>query len=138
MVGVGKLFGAYTESRGRLSHRLQHAGAIVGHDDPGGLIGAHRLLRISGCAGRPVLQGKPLRLLVLLGTITTFLSMFLDNVTTVVLIAPVTILISEVFGLNPIPFLLSEALLSNTGGVATLGGRPAQCADRLGSRVILQ
>jgi Na+/H+ antiporter NhaD/arsenite permease-like protein len=69
-------------------------------------------------------KGKPLRLFVLLGSITTVLSMFLDNVTTVVLIAPVTILISEILGVSPIPYLITEALLSNTGGVATLVGDP--------------
>ncbi len=62
--------------------------------------------------------------MVLLGTVTTALSMFLDNVTTVVLIAPVTILISEILGVNPIPYLMAEALLSDTGGVATLVGDP--------------
>jgi Na+/H+ antiporter NhaD/arsenite permease-like protein len=50
--------------------------------------------------------------------------MFLDNVTTIVLIAPVTILISEIMGISPIPYLVTEALLSNTGGVATLIGDP--------------
>jgi Na+/H+ antiporter NhaD/arsenite permease-like protein len=50
--------------------------------------------------------------------------MFLDNVTTVVLIAPVTILISEILGIHPVPFLMAEALLANTGGVATLVGDP--------------
>lgn len=69
-------------------------------------------------------KGKPIRLFVLLGSITTVLSMFLDNVTTVVLIAPVTILISEILGVSPIPYLVTEALLSNTGGVATLVGDP--------------
>jgi Na+/H+ antiporter NhaD/arsenite permease-like protein len=69
-------------------------------------------------------KGKPVRLLIMLGTITTILSMFLDNVTTVVLIAPVTIMICEIIGLNPLPFLMSEALLSNTGGAATLIGDP--------------
>lgn len=69
-------------------------------------------------------RGKPVRLMVLLGTVTTILSMFLDNVTTVVLIAPVTVLISEILGLNPVPYLIAEALLSNTGGVATLVGDP--------------
>ncbi len=63
-------------------------------------------------------------LLVMLGTVTTLLSMFLDNVTTVVLIAPVTILISEILGLSPLPYLVAEAILSNTGGVATLVGDP--------------
>lgn len=60
----------------------------------------------------------------LLGTVTTLLSMVLDNVTTVVLIAPVTILICEILGLSASPFLISLALLSNTGGVATLVGDP--------------
>jgi Na+/H+ antiporter NhaD/arsenite permease-like protein len=69
-------------------------------------------------------KGKPVRLFFLLGAITTVLSMFLDNVTTVVLIAPVTILISEILGISPLPFLVTEALLSNTGGVATLVGDP--------------
>jgi len=48
----------------------------------------------------------------------------LGTVTTVVLIAPVTVLICEILGLNPIPYLMSEALLSDTGGVATLVGDP--------------
>lgn len=69
-------------------------------------------------------KGKPVRLFILLGGVTTILSMFLDNVTTVVLIAPVTILISEILGVSPIPYLIAEALLSNTGGVATLVGDP--------------
>ncbi len=50
--------------------------------------------------------------------------MFLDNVTTVVLIAPVTILICELLNINPIPMLVGEALLSDTGGAGTLVGDP--------------
>ena len=69
-------------------------------------------------------RGKPVLLLVLLGSVTTLLSMFLDNVTTVVLVAPVTILICEILGVKPAPFLVAEALLSNTGGAATLVGDP--------------
>jgi Na+/H+ antiporter NhaD/arsenite permease-like protein len=69
-------------------------------------------------------KGNPLRLLIFLGTITTLVSMFLDNVTTVVLIAPVTILICEILGLTPQPYLMAEAILSDTGGVATLIGDP--------------
>ncbi len=69
-------------------------------------------------------KGKPARLFILLGAVTTVLSMFLDNVTTVVLIAPVTLLISEILGVSAIPYLVAEALLSNTGGVATLVGDP--------------
>jgi Na+/H+ antiporter NhaD/arsenite permease-like protein len=69
-------------------------------------------------------RGEPTRLLVMLGAVTTVTSMFLDNVTTVVLIAPVTILICEILGLSPRIYLIAEALLSNTGGVATLVGDP--------------
>jgi Na+/H+ antiporter NhaD/arsenite permease-like protein len=77
---------------------------------------ATQVARLSG--------GRPIRMLVLLSAVTTLLSMVLDNVTTVVLIAPVTVLITEVLGLSPIPFLISEAVLANTGGVATLIGDP--------------
>ncbi len=68
--------------------------------------------------------GSPWFLLVTLGTVTTVASAFLDNVTTVILIAPVTILVAEILGINPVPLLIAEALLSNTGGVATLVGDP--------------
>ncbi len=69
-------------------------------------------------------RGNPWYLMVILGSITTVLSLFLDNVTTVVLIAPVTILVAQILGISPVPFLMAEALLSNTGGVATLVGDP--------------
>lgn len=69
-------------------------------------------------------KGNPVRLLFFLGTITTVMSMFLNNVTTVVLIAPVTILLCEILGFNAQPYLMAEALLSDTGGVATLVGDP--------------
>lgn len=68
--------------------------------------------------------GNPWYLLLLLGGTTTCLSLFLDNVTTVVLIGPITVLIAEILGISPIPLLMAEALLSDTGGVATLVGDP--------------
>ena len=68
--------------------------------------------------------GNPWYLLLFLGGTTTFLSMFLDNVTTVVLVGPITVLIAEILGISPIPMLMAEALLSDTGGVATLVGDP--------------
>jgi Na+/H+ antiporter NhaD/arsenite permease-like protein len=55
---------------------------------------------------------------------TAFLSAFLDNVTTVLLIAPVTVSITLSLRLNPVPFLISEVLASNIGGTATLIGDP--------------
>jgi Na+/H+ antiporter NhaD/arsenite permease-like protein len=69
-------------------------------------------------------KGNPWILLISLGTITTVASLFLDNVTTVILMAPVTVLIAGILGISPIPLLMAEAFLSDTGGVATLVGDP--------------
>jgi Na+/H+ antiporter NhaD/arsenite permease-like protein len=69
-------------------------------------------------------RGEPVRLMVILSVVTAIVSAFLDNVTTVLLIAPVTLLICEALEVDPFPFLLSEILSSNIGGTATLIGDP--------------
>ncbi|MEV0680207.1 ArsB/NhaD family transporter [Actinosynnema sp. NPDC050436] len=69
-------------------------------------------------------RGKPYVMLVMLVTITGVASAALDNVTTVLLIAPVTFLVCDRLGLNPIPFLIAEVMASNIGGTATLIGDP--------------
>lgn len=69
-------------------------------------------------------RGRPYPALVLLLVITAIASAFLDNVTTVVLMAPVTLLVCDRLGLPPVPFLIAEALASNIGGTATLVGDP--------------
>ncbi len=71
-----------------------------------------------------VAGGDPFRLLVVLSLVVAVLSAFLDNVTTVVLIAPVTLYIATVLKVSPVPFLISEILASNIGGSATLIGDP--------------
>ncbi|MEN8173927.1 MAG: SLC13 family permease, partial [Chloroflexota bacterium] len=70
-------------------------------------------------------RGDPWRLMLLLGGGTAFVSLFFNNVTTVVLVGPVTILITELLGLNPIPYLMAQALLSDTADVGTSVGDPA-------------
>lgn len=69
-------------------------------------------------------KGRPFRMMVLLVLITAGASAALDNVTTVLLIAPVTLLLCERLALNPVPYLLAEAMASNIGGTATLIGDP--------------
>ena len=69
-------------------------------------------------------KGRQFVLMVMLGTAVTGLSLLLDNVTTVVIFGPLIILIARSMKVTPIPFLLAAALLSNTGGVATLVGDP--------------
>lgn len=69
-------------------------------------------------------KGRPFPTMVLLVCITAIASALLDNVTTVLLIAPVTLLVCDRLGLAPVPFLIAEALASNIGGTATLIGDP--------------
>ena len=69
-------------------------------------------------------KGSPVRLLIYLSTAVTIISLFLDNVTTVLVFAPLTVVIARLLGINPVPYLMAEALLSDTGGVATLVGDP--------------
>lgn len=69
-------------------------------------------------------KGNPVIILIGLLSATALLSAFLDNVTTVVLIAPITILIAQILELPIAPFLILEALFSNIGGTATLVGDP--------------
>ena len=69
-------------------------------------------------------KGDPMRILVILSLITALTSALLDNVTIVVLIAPVTLFIASTLGLSPVPFLIAEVLASNIGGAATLVGDP--------------
>ncbi len=69
-------------------------------------------------------KGSPVRVLVLLTLITAVASAFLDNVTTVLLIAPVTLLVCDRLGIRAAPFLIAEVFASNIGGAATLIGDP--------------
>ncbi len=69
-------------------------------------------------------KGHPKRVLFALAAFTAFASAFLDNVTTVVLIMPVTFVIANEFKIDPIPFLITEVIASNIGGTATLIGDP--------------
>ena len=69
-------------------------------------------------------QGRPYRLLVVTSVITAVVSAFLDNVTTVVLLTPITFFVAQRLGTSPVPFLISQVLASNIGGCATLIGDP--------------
>ena len=69
-------------------------------------------------------KGRPGRILILLSIVTAFISAFLDNVTTVILMVPVTFLIADALGVSALPFLLAQVMASNIGGAATLIGDP--------------
>ena len=69
-------------------------------------------------------NGSPLRIMILLVLVTAVASALLDNVTTVLLIAPVTLLVCDRLEINAAPFLMAEVFASNVGGAATLVGDP--------------
>ena len=71
-----------------------------------------------------ITKGRLFFMMALMGTLVTVLSLLLDNVTTVVIFGPLIILICRAMNVTPIPYLLAAALLSDTGGVATLVGDP--------------
>ena len=78
-------------------------------------------------------QGRPYRLLVATSLITAVVSAFLDNVTTVVLLTPITFFVAQRLRISPIPFLVSQVIASNIGGTATLIGDPPNII--IGSRL---
>jgi Na+/H+ antiporter NhaD/arsenite permease-like protein len=124
MVAAGLIFHFYSEEQAAATIDFNTIGLLLGMMmlisvlEPTGFF-QYLAVRVGKMSG-----GKPVRLFIFLGSITTIISMFLDNVTTVVLIAPVTILICEILGISSQPYLMAEALLSDTGGVATLVGDP--------------
>ncbi|MBD0290637.1 MAG: ArsB/NhaD family transporter [Thermoleophilia bacterium] len=69
-------------------------------------------------------RGKPFRLVFLLAAVTGLMSAFLDNLTAILLVVPITLLLADVLRISPIPLVLVEIFASNIGGTATLIGDP--------------
>ena len=124
MLVSGMILDFYTEEQAIETVDIQTIGLLLGMMILVALLEPTGFFQYLAVKAARISKGRPVRLLILLGSVTTLLSMFLDNVTTVILIAPVTILISEILGMNPAPLLMAEALLSDTGGIATLIGDP--------------
>lgn len=78
-------------------------------------------------------KGNPLKILILFSVVTAVLSAFLDNVTTVLIIIPIVVELTVGLGLDPKLFVISQAIISNIGGTATLIGDPPNII--IGSRV---
>ncbi len=124
MIGVGTWAGFYTEQRaiqavdGNTMLLLAGMMMIVAILRPTGAL-EYVAVRIAKLTAH-----SPSLLFVYLCAVVSVISMFLDNVTTVVIFAPLTILITRLLNINPLPYLMAEAMLSNIGGVATLVGDP--------------
>jgi Na+/H+ antiporter NhaD/arsenite permease-like protein len=124
MIMLGKVLGFYSEELAIEAIDFETLGLLMGMMILVAMLEPTGFFQYLAVLAARASKGRQIRLFTLLAIITTVLSMFLDNVTTVVLIAPVTLLISEILGVSALPYLVAEALLSNTGGVATLVGDP--------------
>lgn len=118
-----------------LFHVLDVESAIsyIDFNTIGVLIGMMIFVSVVKCSGifeyisiktAKIAKGNPWKIIMMFIIVTAVLSAFLDNVTTVLLIGPMTISIANILNLNPVPFLLTQILASNIGGTATLIGDP--------------
>ncbi|HNX00973.1 MAG TPA: ArsB/NhaD family transporter [Candidatus Cloacimonadota bacterium] len=71
-----------------------------------------------------IAKGEPVKIMLFMFVVTAVISAFLPNVTTIMIVAPVTILIATELKISPVPFMISQAVASNIGGTATLIGDP--------------
>ncbi|MCX7706509.1 MAG: ArsB/NhaD family transporter [Anaerolineae bacterium] len=124
MLAFGMLTGFYTQHQALEAIDFNTLGLLMGMMVMVGLLQQTGFFQYIAILLGKRSRGKPWLLLIILAAATSVLSMFLDNVTTVVLIVPVSILIAELLGITPVPLLMAEALLSNIGGMATLVGDP--------------
>ena len=134
MLAVGKIYGTLDWCSGHGSHDCNNnLFTAIDFNVIGLLMGMMvfaAMLEISGffefvaIKATKLSKGDPWMLVVYLGTFTTLISVVIDNVTAIILIAPITIKICNKIKISAIPPLLAEAILSDTGGVATLVGDP--------------
>lgn len=112
---------------------IETAADYVDLNTIGVLVGMMLFVAVVKCSGlfeyiaiwsAKLTRGQPMAILAVFTVITAVLSAFLDNVTTVLLIGPMTIAITQILDVNPVPFLLSQIMASNIGGTATLIGDP--------------
>jgi Na+/H+ antiporter NhaD/arsenite permease-like protein len=131
MLAVGKLTGTLDwctdgECEGNLFAAIEFnvIGLLMGMMIFAGMLEISGFFEFIAIKATKLSKGDPWMLVVYLGTFTTLISVVIDNVTAIILIAPVTIKICNKLQISAIPLLITEAILSNTGGVATLVGDP--------------
>ncbi len=103
---------------------LNTIGVLIGMMVSVGIIKKAGLFEYVAIWAARITKANPWRIILAFSVITAITSALLDNVTTVLLIAPMTLVITETLEMDPIPFLIPEILASNIGGTATLIGDP--------------
>lgn len=124
MVLAGTYLGFYSQKEAIQAIDWNTLGLLVGMMVIVAVLKGTGIFRFLAVWGAKTSKGSPWKLLFLLCLITAFTSMIIDNVTTILLMAPVTILVCDILGVNPVPFMLFQTFFSNIGGVGTLVGDP--------------
>jgi len=135
MMGIGLALGFYSEAQAVEAIDFATLGLLTGMMILMKLLEPTGVFEYLALRAGQVSRGDPWRLMVLLAVGTSVVSLFLSNVTTVMLVAPVTILLAELLDTSPVPFLMAEALLSDTAGVATSVGDPASVLISTGANL---
>lgn len=125
MMAAGLFLRFYTEEQALESMHFGALGLLLGMMTLVAILAPTGFFQYIAIKAGQLSRGDPWKLLLLLGGGTAFVSLFFNNVTTVVLVGPITILIAELLGINPIPILMAQALLSDTADVGTSVGDPA-------------
>ena len=134
MLVVGKIYGTLDWCSGHGSHDCNNnlftaidfnvIGLLMGMMVFAAMLEVSGFFEFIAIKATKLSKGDPWMLVVYLGTFTTLISVVIDNVTAIILIAPITIKICDKIKISAIPPLIAEAILSDTGGVATLVGDP--------------
>lgn len=124
MIVAGHVLGFYNEGIAIDAVEFETLGLLMGMMMLVALLRTTGFFEYLGIIVAQRSHGSYGRLLLMLGVMTSILSMFLDNVTTIMLMTPMLIMIAELLAISPIPLLMSQAMFSNLGGMATLVGDP--------------
>ena len=124
MVAIGSWFSFYDMHRAVDAIDFDTITLLFGMMIVVGLLAETGFFQYLAIRAAKLARGKPWLLLLYLGLVTSLVSMVLANVTTIIIMIPVTLSIADILGISPMPFLISAVLLSNIGGVATLIGDP--------------
>ena len=124
MIALGSWFGFYDAHSAFGSIDFDTITLLMGMMIVVGLFKETGFFQYLAIRAAKLARGRPWLLLVYLGLVTSVVSMVLDNVTTIIIIVPVTVSMADVLSISALPFLMGEVLLSNIGGVATLIGDP--------------
>ncbi|MFQ5862941.1 MAG: SLC13 family permease [Candidatus Brocadiales bacterium] len=124
MTLVGRYMGFYSPGEALHAIDLGTLGLILGMMIVTGLLEHSGFFQFMAFFIATKFGRNPKLLLIVLGTVTALLSMAVNNVTMVMVVAPVTITTSELLEINPVPFIMAEAMLAAVGGTASLVGDP--------------